>query len=110
MGTTIFPLMNGGPVDDDGPSFPAVTGRGSAYEENRRLLESGRRKKTPKQIIKEAEGTLSKSKTRMKKGSKPKNLRASGSKKKKVGPFGEAYTPVKATAKGNRVSEARGHL
>lgn len=104
MGTTINPLFNGGPEDDESPLFPATTGMGMLAET--RLLESKRRgKKSPKQIIKEAEGTLNRAKPKVKTGKKPENLRASG--KKKVGPFGEAYTAKPAGKKGVRVAESR---
>jgi hypothetical protein len=95
-------MMNGGPEDDESPLFPPVTGRGMGAESTV-LRES---KKSPKQIIKEAEGVLNPGKSRAKKvvkGSKPKNLRASS--KKKRGAFGEAYQPPAGNApKGVRVA------
>lgn len=104
MGTTINPCINGSPFDDDGPEFPSLTGQGMGGTV-RQLLESKRGKKSAKQIIKEAQGTLNRSKPKVKTGKKPENLRVSASKgKKKRGAFGEAYSPVAATAKGNRVS------
>src|SRR5271170_1404474 len=104
MSTTINPCINGSPFDDDGPEFPSLTGQGMGGAV-RQLLESKRSKKSPKQIIKEAQGTLTRSKPKVKTGKKPENLRVAASKgKKKRGAFGEAYTPVAATAKGNRVS------
>jgi len=110
MGTTINPLFNGGPEDDESPLFPAITGRGMGFEEGIRLMEANRRKKSPKQIIKEAEGVLNPTHSRPKKksmGVKPKNLRASDSKKRKAGPFGESYKPPSgAKGKGIRVAES----
>jgi hypothetical protein len=103
-------IFNGGPFDDDGPSFPTSAGQGMGFEVARRLRESGlKSKKTPKQIIKEAEGVLSPARDKAKKkkmGPKPNNLRASG--KKKRGAFGEAYTaaPV-GRNKGVRVAESK---
>jgi hypothetical protein len=108
MGTTIFPLNNGGPFDDDGPSFPVSAGQGMGFEQATRLRES-RKKKTPKQIIKEAEGVLNPARSKAKKkqlGARPKNLRTSG-RKKKVGPFGEAYSSAPGSrGKGVRVAES----
>jgi len=107
MGTTIFPLTNGGPDEDESPLFPSVTGRGSYHEENVRLQESNRRKKSPKQIIKEAEGVFNPKhskpgKTKM--GPKPKNLRTST---KKHGSFGEHYEAARGSeGKGVRVAES----
>jgi hypothetical protein len=103
-------IFNGGPFDDDGPSFPTSAGQGMGFEVARRLRESGlKSKKTPKQIIKEAEGVLSPARDKAKKkkmGPKPDNLRASG--KKKRGAFGEAYTAAPSGRnKGIRVSESR---
>lgn len=110
MGTTISPLMNGGPGDDESPLFPATAGRGMGYEELVRLQESNHRKKSSKQIIKEAEGVLNPKHTRakVKKAAKPKNLRASDPKKgRKAGAFGEAYkAPSGAKGKGVRVAES----
>ena len=105
MGTTIFPINNAGPFEDDGPMFPVVAGQGSFTEI--RLLES--RRKSPKQIIKEAEGVLNPSRSRAKKmqmARKPRNLRASA-KGKKRGAFGEAYAQPRGNAsKGVRVAES----
>jgi hypothetical protein len=105
MGTTIFPINNDGPFDEDGPSFPSSAGQGMIETH---LLESLRRK-SPKQIIKEAEGTLNPSRSKAKKvktSAKPKNLRVSAGKKKK-GIFGETYTPTAAGRKGIRVAESK---
>ena len=106
MTTTLHPQQNGGPDTEYGPTFPSVNGRGMYYE-SRLLQESG--KKSAKQIIKEAEGTLNPRGSKAKKvktGAKPKNLRASG-KSKKRGAFGEAYQPPSGnTGKGVRVSES----
>jgi hypothetical protein len=111
MGTTINPLMNGGPEDDESPLFPATAGRGMGHEEFVRLQESNRSKKSPKQIIKEAEGVLNPkhNKAKLKAGAKPKNLRSSDPKKgrKNAGLFGETYKPPSgAKGKGVRVAES----
>jgi len=99
MGTTIFPLANGGPLDDDyGPIFPRETGRGMAMQS--RLLEASRKIKSPKKIIQEAEGVKNRTKLRskVKMGEKPKNLHVPA-KGKKRGAFGEAYSPTSAGKK-----------
>jgi hypothetical protein len=105
MGTTVIPRPSGGPFDDDGPSFPVSAGQGMGFGIYR-LRES---KKTPKQIIKEAEGVLNPKHSKPKKkqiGQKTKNLRTSG-RKKKAGPFGESYQPAPGMkGKGVRVSES----
>ncbi len=105
MGTTINPVIAGSPFDDEGPvEFPRTPNQYDIV----RLLEAAR---NPKAILKAAEGTLNPPHSRPRKVTKPKagkNLRASGSDKKKRGPFGEKYTPVKAASKGVRVAESRG--
>jgi hypothetical protein len=107
MTTTINPLANGGPDEEYGPQFPGITGRGMGRE-SRALMESGR-KANPKKFIKEAEGVLNPKHSKPKKfikGTKPKNLRASG--KKKHGAFGEVYKqPAGNKPKGVRVAESQ---
>ena len=114
MSTTVYPLTNGGPFDDEGPNFPDTTGRGMST--TNRLLESRggipttKPRKSPKDLIREAEGVLNHRKPKVKTGGKPKNLRASSSKRKK-GPFGEAYTAAPSGGnKGVRVAESRRRL
>lgn len=114
MSTTILPMANGGPDDDGfGPRFPASAGRGMGYEESVRLKESKGPNKSAepkvkaKTFIKAAEGekTAGKSKKKVKKGSKPENLRASEAKNQKKGAFGEKYTaPAGNAGKGVRVA------
>lgn len=108
MGTTLNPLINGGPEDDDGPEFPSLSsaGMGSTsvhLRESKGGIPKQKSLKSPKSIIKEAEGVLTRTKPKVKTGKKPENLRAS-SKGGKRGPFGESYKPVSAPAKGIRVS------
>src|SRR3990170_2876536 len=102
MTTTIGPVLNGGPFDDEGPvQFP--TRRTSVLDDRdvTRFLESSR---STKQIIKEASGHNSKNKPSVKKGKEAENLAKKGKRKKKRGPFGEAYKPVPAGGdKGIRV-------
>lgn len=104
---TIFPV-NDSPLDDPGPTFPKSNGRGMIAQ----LRESGmkflRPKKAAKSINKEAMGTQTPrgfKKAKLKASTKPKNLRKS-TKKGKRGAFGEAYTPVTAPNKGQRVAES----
>lgn len=113
MSTTITPLKSGGPLDDDyGPTFPASTGRGMGFgEQSTRLKESrgpnqqAEPKVAAKRFIKAAEGKSSKGKKKVKKGSKPENLRASEAKNQKKGAFGEKYAAPKGnTGKGMRVT------
>jgi hypothetical protein len=116
MGTTINPLANGGPEEEYGPTFPGITGRGMGRE-SRALAESRSgtggvkvgKMRSPKSIVKEAEGVLNPSHSKPKKfvkGTKPKNLRASG-KKGKRGAFGEKYQPPAGNSpKGIRVAES----
>jgi len=108
MATTISPLPSGGPFGDDAAIWPEDTGSGMASFV-RPLLES--RKKKPKSIIKEAEGTQHPRNSKPKKFTKPsvgKNFaKEAGVKHKKRGPFGETYQPVQAGKnKGVRVAES----
>ena len=109
MTTTIYPVMDGGPDDEGyGPQFPASTGMGMLAQ----LREAGFRfpkpKKEPKKFIHDAEGSRTAGpRGRLKASSKPENLRVKR-KKKKLGPFGEAYQqPPGNAGKGVRVSESR---
>jgi len=111
MTTTIYPVMDGGPTDEGyGPTFPASAGMGTMAQ----LRESASGvpkivpKKDPKKFIKAAEGDRSTGpKARLKSSKKPENLKVKG-KKKKLGPFGEAYSqPPGNTGKGVRVAESR---
>lgn len=114
MSTTIFPIISSGPLDDDrGPRFPASTGRGMGHGQSKRLRESkgpglqAEPKIGAKKFIKAAEGKAIKGKKKVKKGSKPKNLRASEAKNQKKGLFGEKYSPPSGnTGKGVRVAES----
>lgn len=107
MTMTIFPV-NDSPLDDPGPTFPASNGGGMLAQ----LRESGMKflkpKKAAKSINKEAMGTQTPrgfKKAKLKTSAKPENLRKSA-KKGKRGAFGEAYTPVTAPNKGQRVAES----
>jgi hypothetical protein len=103
MGTMIIPMSSLGP-DDQGYHGDAViplTPRQLSEGRLRRLLES---KKSPKKIIKEAMGILSKGKKK-----KPKTYNAGKNlateAKGKRGPFGQkVQTPLKG--KGVRVAES----
>lgn len=115
MTTTITPIASIGPDDDGlGPVFPSDTGRIITGSEFKKLRESKPRfpkpKVEPKKFIKAAEGvkTPAKSKNKkVKKDPKPKNLRASESKNKKKGLFGEVYkAPSGNSGKGVRVAES----
>jgi hypothetical protein len=118
MTTTIGPVPNTGNTDEGfGPTFPSGTGRGMGFESSRRLLESGtgtkfpKPKVEPKRFLKAAEGqkTVGKGKKKVKKGSKPENLRVGESKSKKRGAFGEVYKAAEgAKGKGVRVAESGG--
>lgn len=117
MTTTIGPVANTGNTDGGyGPTFPANTGRGMGFEATRRLRESGsgknfpKPKVEPKKFIAEGKKTIGKKK-KVKKGSKPENLRASEAKNKKKGAFGETYTaPKDSKGKGVRVAESSRYL
>jgi len=102
MSTTLFPLANGGPFpEEEVITFPEITGRGMGHTILRESL-SG---KSAKKFIKAAEGHVGGKKPKVKKSSKPKNLKASG--KKKRGVFGEVYSaPSGSKGKGIRVSES----
>ena len=98
--STIFPLPNSSQFEESEPSAFVPT----LLPRTRRLLE-----KKPKEIIKEAQGTLNPRRSRPKKVVKPKlgkNL-AKETGKGKRGPFGEKYSPPPGnTGKGLRVSES----
>ena len=102
---------NTGPDDQGyGPRFPEGTGMGM-LDDIRRLMEGARidfpkAKKAAKKINKEAMGrTNVGKKAKLKAGSQPENLRVK--RKKKTGPFGEAYQPPPGNApKGKRVTES----
>jgi hypothetical protein len=89
-----------------------------AFKEFSPLRESGPGKSAEpkvkaKTFIKAAEGktTFGKSKKKVKKGSKPENLRASEAKNQKKGAFGEKYkAPSGNTGKGIRVAESSRYL
>lgn len=110
MSTTIFPLNNSGPDDDEYcVTFPEETGRGMGHtvlRESKGPNKSAEPKVKAKTFIKEAMGSDSKGKKKVKKGSKPKNLRAAETtKKSKLGSFGEKYSAVEAgKSKGERVA------
>lgn len=113
MTTTIGIMANSGPDDDGrGPVFPSGTGRGMGFESMTRLRESDPKFPKPKveakKFIKAAEGVKTVSKVgskKVKKGKKPENLRASESKNKKRGAFGEVYKAAPGgTGKGVRVA------
>lgn len=111
MTTTIFPVQNSGPDDDIyGPIFDSDTGRGMGErilrESSRGPNKSAEPKVGAKKFITEAMGKSSKGKKKVKKGSKPENLRAAeATKKSKLGIFGEKYTQPKGNAgKGVRVA------
>lgn len=119
MSTTIFPINSGGPLDDDyGPKFPSSAGRGMGFKEFSPLRESAggvNKSKEPKvkakTFLKAAEGKAFKGKKKVKKGSKPENLRASEAKNQKKGAFGEKYAASKGnTGKGVRVAESGRYL
>lgn len=109
MATTLNPLMNGSPFDEEGPvGFPR-----EMYERAGNVLQllESRKVKKAKKFIKEAEGIKNPKHSKPSKTIKPKaeNIRASGSKSKR-GPFGESYSPVSTPKKGERVKESRRFL
>ena len=112
MTTTIGPVPSGGLLDDEyGPRFPSSAGRGMGYAETIRLRESkgpnksAEPKVAAKTFLKTAEGKSTKGKKKVKKGSKPENLRASEAKNQKKGIFGEKYAaPSGNEGKGIRVA------
>lgn len=105
-------VENTGPDDQGyGPRFPSGTGLGM-LSDIRQLVEGragllGKPKKAAKKINKEAMGRENVGKkAKLKTSKKPENLRVKG-KKKKVGPFGEAYAPPSGNSpKGVRVTES----
>lgn len=113
MGTTIRPMIAGGPEDDEGPvGFPRDPSLTRLMEARRqpktaKAIVKSAEAKNPKSFIKKAEGHSSKGKKRVKTSKKPENLRVKTAKSKKLGSFGEAYSPVSAGKKGERVSESR---
>lgn len=109
MTTTIYPVMDGGPTDEGyGPTFPGTTGMGMMAQLREAGLKFPNPKKEPKKFLKSAEGSKTAGpKGKLKASSKPENLRVK-KKKKKVGPFGEAYQqPSGNSSKGVRVAESR---
>jgi len=104
---------NSGPDDlGYGPRFPEGTGMGM-LDDIRRLVEGRasidfpKAKKAAKKINKEAMGKENVGpKAKLKTSKKPENLRVKR-KKKKLGPFGEAYSPPTGnSSKGIRVTES----
>lgn len=112
MTTTIVPMANSGPGEDEGLVFPRSAGMGMGGEAVTRLREAGPKFPKPKveakKFIKAAEGVKTPSKAgskKVKKGKKPENLRVAESKNKKRGAFGEVYKAAPGgTGKGVRVA------
>jgi hypothetical protein len=100
MSTTLFPLCNGGPIDDDGPSFPSPRETTTGGELTR-LLEARRE---PKKFMKAAEGQRNPRHSRPGKVTKPKVKNLAKEAKLKV-PKG-----VPVPNRGVRVSESAGRL
>jgi len=98
MASTIVPLPNSGPDDEGfGVVWPAPESG---------LVRLREAKRSMKRTLKAAEGVLSKTKASVKKPKLGKNL-AKEAKGNRRGPFGEAYAPVSAPSKGERVKESR---
>lgn len=102
MGTTIFPLCNGGPLDDDGPHFPSPA-ENTMGGQITRMMEARRQ---PKKFMKAAEGQKNPARDRAKKMVKPRvtNLASESGKPKKP-----RAVPA-GGRKGVRVSESAGRL
>lgn len=104
---------NSGPDDQGyGPVFPEGTGLGMLSDIKRLMegkagLDFPKPKKSAKKINKEAMGKENVGKkAKLKAGAKPENLNVKR-KKKKLGPFGESYSPPSGnSAKGIRVTES----
>ena len=105
MTTTITPCPNSSTDDVYSPTWPAETGQGMVRlrESKADPLKSKAPKVQAKKFITEAQGRENVGKkAKLKTSKKPKNLRT---KKKKLGVFGETYSPTKAPDKGVRVAE-----